>query len=73
MTLFLCSVQYVICMADWGFPEIDDVVVLTPLNHDEFIQTYDEVMVYYYLPDCKYCKVMDKFYSELALEYKETE
>lgn len=58
-------------MADWGYPEIDDVVILNPSNHDKFLRDFDEVLVYYFLPDCKYCIVMNRFYSRLALEYKE--
>lgn len=57
--------------ADWGYPEIDDAVVLNPINHDQFIKEYDEVLVYYYLPGCKYCVLMDRFFGDLALEYKE--
>lgn len=58
-------------MADWGFPEIKDVVILTPLNHDEFLREYEEALVYYTLPECRYCIVINQFYSELALEWKE--
>jgi len=49
-------------MADWGYPEIDDVVILNPSNHDKFLRDFDEVLVYYFLPDCKYCIVMNRFY-----------
>ena len=58
-------------MADWGYPEINDSVILTPNNHDNFLNDYEEVLVYYYLPKCKYCKVMDLFFSDLAIDYKE--
>lgn len=58
-------------MADWGYAEINDAVILTPGNYESFLREYEEVLVYYYLPDCKYCKVMDEFFNELALEWKE--
>ena len=59
--------------ADWGYQEDDDVIVLTPFNHDSLIREYEEVLVYYYLPECRHCVDMDKFYSNLALEFKETD
>jgi hypothetical protein len=60
-------------MADWGYPEIDDVVVLKAANHDQFVNDFDEALVYYHLPKCKHCARMDKFFGALALEYKEKE
>lgn len=60
-------------MADWNYPEVRDVVILSPLNFDQFLRDYEEALVYFYLPECKYCIVMDKFYSSLALEWKEKE
>ncbi len=70
--LSLFSLQ-VFSMADWGYPEIDDIVILNPQNHDEFLEKYEEVFIYYYLPDCKYCILLEKFLPDLALEFKETE
>lgn len=69
--IFLICANVIKTEADWGYPEIDDAVVLNPINHDQFIKEYDEVLVYYYLPGCKYCVYMDKFFGDLALEYKE--
>ena len=60
-------------MADWGYPEIKDSVVLTPQNHEQFLRDYEEALVYYYLPKCKYCIIIDKFFQELALEWKEND
>lgn len=54
-------------MADWGYAEINDVVILTPLNHDQFLRDYEEALVYYHLPKCKYCIIINKFYEKLAL------
>lgn len=58
-------------MADWGYPEINDSVILTPQNHDQFIRDYEEALIYYHLPNCKYCVIINKFFSELSLEWKE--
>lgn len=58
-------------MADWGYPEIDDVVILNSSNHQQFLNDFDEALVYYHLPKCKHCVEMDKFFGAMALDYKE--
>ena len=63
----------ILTMADWNYPEIKDVVILNPSNYDHFLSDYEETVIYFYLPECKYCIIMDKFYSSLALEWKENE
>lgn len=72
MFLLLCACA-VRAEADWGQPEEEDVVVLTPANFDSFLRQYDEVLVYFYLPNCVHCHKFDKFYPALALQYKEAD
>lgn len=71
MLIYFLILNLVNSMADWGYSEINDTVILTPGNHDQFLWDYEEAMVYYYLPKCKYCIVINKFYDEMALEWKE--
>lgn len=71
MWSYLLILNCAAAMADWGYPEINDSVVLTPANHDQFLRDYEEAFVYYYLPKCYYCQVINQFFDELALEWKE--
>ena len=58
-------------MADWGFPEDRDVVVLTPVTHEELLRAFDEVLMYYFLPDCDHCINFEDGFHQLALNFKE--
>lgn len=70
IAMFLLLVQ-MRAYADWGYPEEDDAVMLDVFSHDRFLKEYDEVMVYYFIDDCKHCKEFKPTYHKLALEFKE--
>ena len=69
LSLLLCPPC--LAYADWGFPEEDDVVMLDIYSHDRFIKEFPEVMVYYFVDDCKHCTEFKPIYHKLALDFKE--
>jgi hypothetical protein len=58
-------------LADWGYPEHRDVVVLGRHNHDQFLKEYDMALVAYTTAWCEHCKELEVVYSEVALYFKD--
>jgi protein disulfide-isomerase A1 len=69
LTLFLINSSK--GMADWGYPETKDVVILQRHNHDQFIRDFELKVVQYSSPSCKHCNEFDHSYSKLALYFKD--
>ena len=55
LLLILSSLQY----ADWGYAELNDSIIATPENFGALLENFEEIFVYFHLPDCKHCKVIE--------------
>ena len=60
-------------MADWGYPERKDVVLLTKQNFDLFLKDYELSVVAFTSAWCDHCKESESELSKLALHYKDHE
>jgi hypothetical protein len=58
-------------LADWGYPEHNDVVVLGRHNHDQFLKDFDMAVVAYTTAWCEHCKELETQYSNAALYFKD--
>lgn len=51
---------------DWGFPESDDVIILTNSDFDEALSKFDFIMVVFYVPWCKHSQMLAPEYANAA-------
>lgn len=71
LLLMLAIASQAAAMADWGYPEVRDVVILERHNHDQFVRDFEVKVVQYSTSDCIHCHEFDLSYSKLALFFKE--
>ena len=70
--LFCCILTFpVLCYADWGYPEHNDVVTLGKHNHNQFLRDHEIAVILYTTPWCDHCKILEKPYSSLGLYFKD--
>lgn len=68
--LLFCLVASSALTVDWGYPEEDDVIVLSDSNFDEAIQKFDHILVEFYAPWCGHCKKLAPEYAKAAKDLK---
>ena len=69
-TLLLILLAGSAMTVDYGFPEEDDVLVLTDSNFKEAIEKHEFVLVEFYAPWCGHCKKLTPEYAKAAAELK---
>jgi protein disulfide-isomerase A1 len=69
-TLLLILLAGSAITVDYGFPEEDDVLVLTDSNFKEAIEKHEFVLVEFYAPWCGHCKKLTPEYAKAAAELK---
>jgi hypothetical protein len=67
--LFLLGSAF--CLADWGYPEVKEVVILERHSHDQFVRDFEVKVVQYSSSMCGHCKQFDHAYSRTALFFKD--
>lgn len=65
-----CLIATSALTVDWGYPEEDDVVVLTDANFQEAIDKFDYILVEFYAPWCGHCKKLAPEYAKAAKDLK---
>lgn len=68
--LLVCLIASSALTVDWGYPEEDDVVVLTDANFQEAIDKFDYILVEFYAPWCGHCKKLAPEYAKAAKDLK---
>jgi len=66
-------ISSVFCEGHWGYPEEDDVIVLTTKDFDAVVAKYDHVLVEFYAPWCGHCKKLAPEYSQAAAQLKKAD
>lgn len=61
------------CLAEWGYLETRDVVVLTARNFDQFVRDFPVSVIQYGSDHCDRCKDIEKDYSATAVFFKDAE
>ena len=60
-------------MADWGYPEHKDVVILGKHNFDAFLKDFEMALVAFSSQWCDHCKELDSELTKLAIYFKDHE
>lgn len=68
--LLACLIASSALTVDWGYPEEDDVIVLTDANFQEAITKFDHILVEFYAPWCGHCKKLAPEYAKAAKDLK---
>lgn len=66
----LLAVSASAAVQDWGYPEEEDVIVLTDSLFDEVVAKFDFIMVEFYAPWCGHCKKLAPEYAKAAKTLK---
>lgn len=68
--LLLAFVASCALTVDYGFPEEEDVLVLTDSNFKEAVGKFEFILVEFYAPWCGHCKKLTPEYAKAAKELK---